>query len=523
MYDLGSGIGSACSPAAFAAVMVLVLACGDDSASTGGGGGGTGQHRHPRVPHASSRLGLAVALLVVCGAFLLLGCSEGDSADNESPTGSAGSTAGAGAGGGDDPEETPVPVPVPEPEATPVGTPIAPEEQAVIGAAGGTLTTGDGLVTVVVPPGAVATDTTFGIQLLSNEWTSGVGPAYRLTPDGAQFAVPVELRFKYDERELDGTTPAWLGVAFQDDGGFWRWMEGAADDAEAKETVVPTTHFTDFIRVPGKKLIAGHAVLEPASSTFIRLHTCHGPHADAELEYLTPCDLYQGSPGGAIAPISWTILGVPDGNMGDTRNGTLVVTTEYYAHYIAPEVAPESGAVRVAAWTVDDPSKDLKVTIRITDASYVVDVDDVWLMSTYPCSSAWAAYLVDHSEFEIAPFLGALAARGVKNTTTAYGPPFIDAFKVTVTTEPIYLDLDQVTVSELQGGQIKVEASTSTRTGACTLSLDGQDLEFPSISSTESKLAFVFGLDPALFDARGQQKQEVETHDVIVTRVHKPD
>ncbi len=80
-----------------------------------------------------------------------------------------------------------------------------PLEERILAAQGGSIGTSDGKITVEIPPGALAEDTTVSISVLSeDEWTEDVrdlnpvGPVYSLEPDGLNFQEPVTVKLALD-------------------------------------------------------------------------------------------------------------------------------------------------------------------------------------------------------------------------------------------------------------------------------------------------------------------------------------
>jgi hypothetical protein len=76
---------------------------------------------------------------------------------------------------------------------TEMGKPIAPPVQAAIGLVGGTISTPDKSLTLVIPPGALSKETNISIQLIENTAWSGIGPGYELGPKSLEIAKPAEL------------------------------------------------------------------------------------------------------------------------------------------------------------------------------------------------------------------------------------------------------------------------------------------------------------------------------------------
>ena len=116
---------------------------------------------------------------------------------------------GGGGGGSDGAGGPAAPPTAPEPEPAPPSVPTL-----VVGPQGGTLT-GEGGAQVVVPPGALAQETTLTISLSGTGApalpgdTTRFGPVITLTPHGTQFKVPVLVTVPFDPALVPaGTAPA---------------------------------------------------------------------------------------------------------------------------------------------------------------------------------------------------------------------------------------------------------------------------------------------------------------------------
>ncbi|MCC6997995.1 MAG: hypothetical protein IT370_25505 [Deltaproteobacteria bacterium] len=134
--------------------------------------------------------------------------------------------------------------------AVPIGSPAS----MMVGAAGGTLTSSDGHLTVQIPAGALGTDTPIAIQEL--ELKDGWG--WSLSPEGTRFAHPVTATMSFTTAEVGSPTMAGahLQVPFLfashpstlDDPDSplpitvdWRSAEGRVDYVAAIE------HFSDLV------------------------------------------------------------------------------------------------------------------------------------------------------------------------------------------------------------------------------------------------------------------------------------
>ncbi len=126
------------------------------------------------------------------------------------------------------------------------GVPTGDPSGASIGPNGGTLSSGDGGVTIIVPPGAVTSPTSFSIQPITSTALGGVEGAYRIRPDGGTLAAPVTVVLRGPERYAAGTSIQGLGIAYQDATGFWFPAKNVVRDASANTLSVTTTHFSDW-------------------------------------------------------------------------------------------------------------------------------------------------------------------------------------------------------------------------------------------------------------------------------------
>ena len=213
----------------------------------------------------------------------------------------------------------------PDPAATPVGTPAGAVTSETIGAAGGTLTTPDGEISLTIPAGALAGDADIGILPLTNTAHGGLGAGYRLTPEGQVFQQPVELTISYTDDQLEGSTFEALGVATQTDGGFWEWIEGAVVDDDAQTVTVAVTHFSDFSAVKGFSIRPPDLQLEAGEKGDFIVAYCYDPtiavgEGDDELQALGyECDIEASDPD--LAPLlptanvlAWKVNGIEGGN-----------------------------------------------------------------------------------------------------------------------------------------------------------------------------------------------------------------
>jgi len=290
-----------------------------------------------------------VFLFVACMPLLLLQACGGDS---ESPAPAPTPT----------PAPTPAPPPPPpplpqEPTATEVGAAIGPVVSATIGATGGRLVSADGRFTLIVPAGALATNTRIGMQPITNGAHGGAGAGYRLTPDGQTFALPVQLRFNYNAADLRGTTPAALRVAYQDAQRYWRPLDNQVLDATVQTVTVESVHFTDFALYHEYSLKAERTDMLVNETNDLKMHQC----TIREFGIIKAIYDCKPAPETITARLrNWSVNGDED---GDGPIGTVTATGRTTARYSSPPNAPPDSAnpVAVSAERLLDAGSELLV------------------------------------------------------------------------------------------------------------------------------------------------------------------
>lgn len=222
---------------------------------------------------------------------------------------------------------------------TAVGTPDGQAATASIGPAGGSLPSADGRLTVIVPPGAVTSNTTFSVQPITNQAPGGIGDGYRLGPNGQTFSTPVQLRFQYTDDDLAGTVPDVLGIAYQDAQGYWNELLSGTYDQVGKTLTVGTTHFTDWVTMSGAQLTPRSGAIRVGTSIGLSVRFCSNVPKGGTEARLASCQT------DAVVPGSWSVIGQPGGNSsyGTISGGATGAT------YKAPAQVPPFNPVAISA------------------------------------------------------------------------------------------------------------------------------------------------------------------------------
>ena len=135
-----------------------------------------------------------------------------------------------------------------------VGQPLDETYFETVGAAGGTIQSPDGQITIDIPAGALTQDTEIGIQPIKNTAASGIGHSYRMTPHGKIFQKKVTVRFSYAKAERRISSTKALEVAYQNEKGEWTCIGGSVNDRVQKTISVQTDHFSDWAFVASMEL-----------------------------------------------------------------------------------------------------------------------------------------------------------------------------------------------------------------------------------------------------------------------------
>src|SRR5450432_794725 len=127
---------------------------------------------------------------------------------------------------------------------TAIGTPIGSPVTKTIGAAGGTIISGDGRAELIIPAGALSSDLAISIQPITNECPNGAGVAYDFLPNGTKFLIPATLTIHYTDDDEDGTIPYLFSLATQDSLNQWNVDVDKDVDTVNKTVIFDIPHFS---------------------------------------------------------------------------------------------------------------------------------------------------------------------------------------------------------------------------------------------------------------------------------------
>jgi hypothetical protein len=133
-----------------------------------------------------------------------------------------------------------------KPAITAVGNNDGSPVTKTIGSAGGSIMSADGEMELIIPAGALATNTDITIQPITNNAPNGRRKAYRCLPDGLQFSKNITARFYYNDEDAAATLPEYMMTAYQNADGNWAVIEDITNDVGNKSLNASVNHFTDF-------------------------------------------------------------------------------------------------------------------------------------------------------------------------------------------------------------------------------------------------------------------------------------
>lgn len=242
-------------------------------------------------------------------------------------------------------EDTPVPQTPQNPQepqgpkgaVRPIGTPLGTAVTKEIGPQGGEIASADGKLRITVPAGAVAANTTFSVEPVTNTLPGSPGIAYRLKPEG-KFPKPLTLQFTYNTTDLDSTDAEALFMAFQQADGIWRLVTRTQLDKQSRTLTVETDHFSTWAPYAMFWLTSQQEQVQPGKSTGLAVRTTDN-YLAVNLER-TEVEIMQDKVLDDMGNIkNWQLTGT--GNLApDAARPT--------AMYTAPGAIPQENPVKVS-------------------------------------------------------------------------------------------------------------------------------------------------------------------------------
>lgn len=377
------------------------------------------------------------------------------------------------------------------PTVFPAGMPIAPATTAVIGPAGGTLDSADGLLRLTIGPGALEADTTIGIEPITNTAPGGFGTAYRLTPSDTTFAIPVEIAFVVEDADLEGSVAEAITIGFQDHDGLW-WAAPERDmvrELDAHTLAVSTTHFSDWSRLSGLQLRPPAPTVREGETVGLTVVDCQWEPADEDNlpALLASCSIDEDLPPLPGLVQQWAVDAIPGGS---AVAGTIMAGSRPdQALYTAPEfvVGVERHAVSAKLRRRNGTTVTLVSNITVTGA-FTFELSGFYAAE----QSHEACQLVGSSVSDRVDVVVAVNDAGIydveeiTNSTTSFSLgslPAGDPGSLHQDSPPEHIDVSDGSVTSIQGSDVLSVSLFGTHTsGGCTYRVEDQQIPMPGFS-----------------------------------------
>lgn len=224
-----------------------------------------------------------------------------------------------------------------KPAITAIGKPDGEKSEMKIGKEGGSFTSSDGRIRLIVPEGAVSKKTMFRIQPATNLMPNGNGKAYQMEPSGINFNKPLQLVFHYSDEDTEGNAPDLLGLAMQDDKGKWFALNKTVLDSLAKTLTAAIHHFSAYVNFSKAKISPASARVKVNGTRRLQIVGAFWDDTDDDAE-LIPLGIVE------YPEMKWSVNGIPKGN---SATGIISASQSGSAIFQAPAQIPEQNPVAV--------------------------------------------------------------------------------------------------------------------------------------------------------------------------------
>lgn len=224
-----------------------------------------------------------------------------------------------------------------KPAITAIGKPDGEKTEMKIGKEGGSFTSSDGKIRLIIPEGTVTKKTTFSIQPTKNLAPNGNGKAYQMEPSGINFNKSLQLVFYYSDDETEGNSPLLMGMAMQDDNGKWFSLKKAVLDTLAKTLTAAIHHFSAYVNFSKAKISPASARVKVNGSLRLKIVGAFMDDTDEEEEELSPLRIEYPN-------MIWSVNGIP---RGTSSTGIISASQSGSAIFQAPAQIPQQNPVAV--------------------------------------------------------------------------------------------------------------------------------------------------------------------------------
>jgi hypothetical protein len=209
-----------------------------------------------------------------------------------------------------------------------------------IGSAGGSISSADGVVTLIFPENALSRKTTISIQPVENMAINGNGKAYKMEPSRILFNKPATIVFNYANEDTANNAQALMNIAMQDENGKWYKLNKTIRDTVAKTITGSIKHFSTYVNFSKAKIIPKYTRLKVGRSIRLKIIEAYYDDTEEDVITLTPINGVTEYP-----VMNWKVNGIEKGN---STVGFISASTNGSAIFKAPEKVPVPALVAVS-------------------------------------------------------------------------------------------------------------------------------------------------------------------------------
>jgi hypothetical protein len=225
-----------------------------------------------------------------------------------------------------------------KPAITEIGKPDGEKNEMKIGKEGGTLTSSDGKVSLIIPEGTVSKKTTFSIQPTTNLMPNGKGKSYQMEPSGINFQKSLQIIFYYTDAETKDNSSELLAIAMQDEKGQWSAPNKITTDTVAKIITAEILHFSSYVLYADASIYPESARLKVNGTLRLRITDIINIHDGVDAPFLATKNNYKSAD-------EWSVNGILKGN---SDVGLISISERYTAIFKAPAKVPSQNPVAVS-------------------------------------------------------------------------------------------------------------------------------------------------------------------------------
>jgi hypothetical protein len=202
-----------------------------------------------------------------------------------------------------------------------------------IGTAGGSISSADGVVTLIFPEDALSKKTNISIQPVENMAINGNGKGYKMEPSGIIFNKPATIVFNYANEDTANNAQALMDIAMQDENGKWFKLNKTVKDTVAKTITGSIKHFSVYVNFSKAKIFPKYARVKVNGSIRLKIQGALYDETDENVITLTPLNGVIEYPS-----MNWKVNGIEKGN---STMGFISASTNGTAIFQAPAKVPE--------------------------------------------------------------------------------------------------------------------------------------------------------------------------------------